>query len=96
MRIIVAGGNIMSQEDKQRITVEIYNRKYHIVGEESERHVKLVANLVDQKMNEIHEVNKQLDTSSLAVLTAINTMNDYLKLKEDYATLLGSIKKKED
>lgn len=96
MRIIVAGGNIMSQEDKQRITVEIYKRKYNIVGEESERHVKLVANLVDQKMNEIHEVNKQLDTSSLAVLTAINTMNDYLKLKEDYATLLGSIKKKED
>ncbi|MFS0751241.1 cell division protein ZapA [Oceanobacillus sp. 1P07AA] len=86
----------MSQEDKQRITVEIYNRKYTIVGEESERHVKLVANLVDQKMNDIHEVNKQLDTSSLAVLTAVNTMNDYLKLKEDYATLLGSIKKKED
>lgn len=96
-RIIVAqeAAN-MTDNEKKRITVEIYNRQYHIIGTEKESHVQLVANLVDQKMNEIHDVNKQLDTSSLAVLTAVNTMNDYLKLKEDYATLLGSLRKKED
>ncbi|MFC4664223.1 cell division protein ZapA [Oceanobacillus aidingensis] len=86
----------MTDNEKQRVTVEIYNRTYHVIGTETERHVQLVANLVDQKMNEIHDANKQLDTASLAVLTAVNTMNDYLKLKEDYATLLGSLRKKED
>jgi len=86
----------MSENDKKRITVEIHNRTYNIVGEESESHVRLVAGLVDQKMNEIQSANRHLDTANLAVLTAINTMSDYLKLKEDYATLLGSMRKKED
>ncbi|WP_010099071.1 cell division protein ZapA [Ornithinibacillus scapharcae] len=84
------------KQDKTRVTVEIRNRSYNIVGDEDASHVKLVASLVDQKMREIHEMNPSLDTASLAVLTAINTMNDYLLLKEDYATLIGSIKKKED
>jgi|UPI000688EF35 cell division protein ZapA len=78
---------------KTRVTVEIRNRSYTIVGDEDASHVRLVASLVDQKMREIHELNPSLDTAALAVLTAINSMNDYLTLKEDYATLLGSIKK---
>lgn len=86
----------MTQNNKKRITVDIHNTSYTIVGTEPASHVRLVASLVDQKMSEIKEMNNQLDTKMLAVLTAVNTMNDYLKLKEDYALLLGSLKKKED
>ncbi|WP_430784912.1 cell division protein ZapA [Virgibacillus flavescens] len=86
----------MADNNKTRTTVEIHNKTYTIIGRESEHHVKLVASLVDQKMSEIQSMNKDLETTRLAVLTAVNTMNDYLKLKEDYATLLGSLKKKED
>ncbi|MHA6252077.1 cell division protein ZapA [Oceanobacillus sp. CAU 1775] len=86
----------MTEQKKSKISVEIYNKTYTIIGNESESHVDLVASLVDQKMNEIHQHNRHLDSTKLAVLTAVNTMNDYLKLKEDYAKLLGSIKRKED
>ncbi|GAB3064898.1 cell division protein ZapA [Virgibacillus ainsalahensis] len=86
----------MTHNEKKRITVDIHNKSYTIVGKESGNHVRLVANLVDQKMNEIYEMNSHLDTTKLAVLTAVNTMNDYLKLKEDYAKLLGSLREKED
>ncbi|MFD1039575.1 cell division protein ZapA [Virgibacillus byunsanensis] len=86
----------MTQDDKTRITVDIHNKAYTIVGTEPAHHVRLVASLVDQKIREIQEMNPNLDTTKLAVLTAVNTMNDYMKLKEDYAKLLGSIKKKED
>src|SRR5690625_6074174 len=74
----------MTQNDKTRVTVEIYNKSYNIVGKESAQHVRLVASLVDQKMRDINEANPQLDTTRLAVLTAVNSMNDYLKLKEEY------------
>jgi cell division protein ZapA len=84
---------VTQRQEKTRVTVQIRNRSYTIVGDEDATHVRLVASLVDQKMREIHEMNPQLDTASLAVLTAINSMNDYLSLKEEYATLLGSIKK---
>lgn len=85
----------MSQNEKTRVTIKIHNRSYTIVGEESANNVELVASLVDQKMRDLQDSNSKLDKVDLAILTAVNTMNDYLKLKEDYATLLGS-KKKED
>lgn len=85
----------MTQNDKTRVTVDIYNKSYTVVGKESARHVRLVASLVDQKMREINETNQHLDTTRLAVLTAVNSMNDYVKLKEEYAALLGSIKKED-
>lgn len=47
-------------------------------------------------MQEIHDVNKSLDTTSLAVLTAVNTMNDYIKLKEDYEVLQNLLEEKEE
>ena len=90
------GGTLVGEKKQTRITVDIMQRPYTIVGKESESHIKLVANLVDQKMHEIQSSSGHLDTSMLAVLTAVNTMNDYLKLKEDYATLVGELRKKEE
>lgn len=86
----------MTQDDKKRVTVEIYNRNYTIVGNEDPSQVRLVASQVDQKIREIHGANQQLTTTELAVLTAVNTMNDYMKLKEDYAALMGSQNEKKD
>jgi len=86
----------MTQNDKTRVTVDIYNKTYKIVGKESAQHVRLVASLVDQKMREIREASPNLDTTRLAVLTAVNTMNDHLKLKEAYEEVVGTPNKKED
>ncbi len=86
----------VTQPDKSRTTVKIYGRSYKIVGKENSEHVRRVAGLVDEKMQEIHDVNKSLDTTSLAVLTAVNTMNDYIKLKEDYEVLQNLLEEKEE
>lgn len=87
----------MSQSNKNRTTVEIHNRSYTIVGDEEEpHHIRMVASLVDQKMHEIHHANPRLDSAKLAVLTAVNTMNDYIKLKEEYTVLLESKRKEEE
>lgn len=86
----------MADKERKRVTVEIHNRPYTMMGTESPSHMRLVASLVNQKMQEIQEHNESLDTTKLAVLTAVNTMNDYLKLKEDYASLLGSQRNDKD
>ncbi|MUV39376.1 Cell division protein ZapA [Lentibacillus sp. JNUCC-1] len=86
----------MTEKDHERVTVDIYNRTYTIKGPESKQHVQLVASLVDQKMRDIQQGNPGLDTTRLAVLTAVNAMNDYMKLKEEYATLMGKLRQKED
>ncbi|UOQ50607.1 cell division protein ZapA [Gracilibacillus caseinilyticus] len=86
----------MSQPEKARTTVDIYGRSYNIVGNEKHEQVRIVASLVDEKMREIHEVNKSLDTTNLAVLTAVNTMNDYIKLKEEFDVLQKLLEEKEE
>lgn len=75
------------KSERKKIDVKINRKKYTIVGTESKEHMELVAKLVNDKMEEIYQANKHLDTTKLAVLTAINTMNDYLKLKADYKDL---------
>ena len=87
----------MLESDKTKITVDIHNRKYTIVGKESAEHIKMVASLVDQKMEEIRYAKPSLDTTQLAVLTALNTMSDYLKLKDELnAQLQKDRNRKED
>lgn len=76
------------KKERTKISVEINKKTYTIVGTESKEHVELIAKLVNEKMNQIYQANKHLDTTKLAVLTAINTMNDYVKLKEEYEELL--------
>jgi cell division protein ZapA len=72
----------LSQQEKNRLTAKIYGVEYVIIGTESPSHIRRVTAMVDEKMREISAKNPSLDTSRLAVLTAINVVNDYLLLKE--------------
>lgn len=73
--------------DKNRVNVEIYGQQYTIVGEEATSHLRYVGLSVDEKMREIAEKNPSLDTTKLAVLTAVNAVHDYYKLLERIKTL---------
>ncbi|MCM3619387.1 cell division protein ZapA [Sutcliffiella horikoshii] len=81
-------------EQKTRTTVDIYGQQYSIVGTESISHIRLVASIVDEKMREINGKNSNLDISKLAVLTAVNVVHDYIKLKDEYDMLERELKKK--
>ncbi|WP_442905292.1 cell division protein ZapA [Jeotgalibacillus sp. ET6] len=90
------GAYTLSQNEKNRISVDIYGQSYSIVGSESTSHIRLVASMVDDKMREISSKNPSLDTSKLAVLTAVNAVHDYLKLKEEIEELENELKKLKD
>ncbi len=83
----------MSDIKKTRTTVDIYGQQYTIVGTESTSHVRLVASLVDDKMREISSSNPILDINKLAVLTAVNAVNDYLKVKDRIERLEAEIQR---
>ena len=73
---------MLSGFKKTRTTVEIYGQPFIIVGTESSNHIRLVASMVDEKMREINGSLPNLDVNKLAVLTAVNAVNDYLKIKD--------------
>lgn len=68
---------------KQRTTVEIYGEKYTVVGLEEASHIREVARFVNDRMREIKERNPYMDAKKIAVLTALNTANEYIKLKSE-------------
>ncbi|MED1469304.1 cell division protein ZapA [Bacillus salipaludis] len=86
----------MSNSQKSRTTVDIYGQQYVIVGDESSSHIRLVASLVDDKMREISSRNPSLDVSKLAVLTAVNAVNDYIKIKDQLDRLKAELIKEKD
>lgn len=83
----------MKEEQKTRITVNIYGQTYNMVGSESSSHMRQVASIVDDKMREINERNPNLDTAKIAVLSAVNCVNDYLQLKTKVEQLEEELRK---
>lgn len=81
---------------RNRTSVDIYGQQYVIVGSESSSHVRLVASLVDDKMREISSKNPSLDISKLAVLTAVNAVNDYIKLTDRLERLENELNRVKD
>lgn len=77
----------MADEEKNRVEVDIYGQSYTIVGRESREQMRLVATMVDDKMREIRKINPALDSTRLAVLTAVNSVNEQVKLKEQIKQL---------
>lgn len=86
----------MSKTEKNRTTVDIYGQQYVIMGTESPSQIRLVASLVDDKMREICSKNPVLDVSKLAVLTAVNAVNDYIKIKDQLERLQAELQKEKD
>ncbi|WP_010174142.1 cell division protein ZapA [Bacillus coahuilensis] len=86
----------MSEQPKNRTTVDIYGQQYVIVGTEPTSHIRLVASMVDEKMREINSMNPSLDITKLAVLTSVNTVHEYLKLKDQVEQLEKELKRIKD
>ncbi|MEH7112107.1 cell division protein ZapA [Neobacillus niacini] len=86
----------MSNIEKTRTTVDIYGQQYIILGTEAQNHVQHVASLVDKKMREIGSRNPLLDVNKLAVLTAVNAVNDYIKMKDQLERMQAELKKEKD
>ncbi|RXI98491.1 cell division protein ZapA [Anaerobacillus alkaliphilus] len=67
---------------KRRTTVTINSQSYVISGKVDVGHIHEVANFVDQKMKEMRKISPYLDKTQLAVLTAVNISDEYLRLKK--------------
>lgn len=84
----------MQSNDKNRLTVEIYGQAYRLVGTDSDQYMKQVARYVDDTMREFSKGNPRLDTTKLAVLSAVNIADEYFKLKQEYESLMKLLEDK--
>ena len=73
--------------DKTRTVVKIGGKEYTMTGFESEEYIHRVAIYVDRKMSELKSQYVNLNTSTLAVLAALNVADDLLKLQDQMEAL---------
>lgn len=78
---------------KNRVKISIDGKSFTLVGEETEEHMRQVAEYIDMKMTEIRQkaVAVTLDSSLAYVLTSINVADDYFKEKAYTAELEGRL-----
>ena len=78
---------------KNRVKISIAGKRFTLVGEETEEHMRQVAEYIDYKMTEIRQKAGAvtLDSSLAYVLTSINVADDYFKEKAYTAELEGRL-----
>ncbi len=64
------------------VTVRVNNKEYQLVGNEKEEYLHTIANYVDKKIKNIMENNPKLSTSEAAILTAMNSADEFYKSGE--------------
>ena len=74
------------------VRVEIYEQTYHIRGELDEKYVAELARFVDQKMRDVAEATRTVDTLRVAVLAALNIADELHSLRTRERELEGSLR----
>jgi len=76
------------KKNKNKFNVTIFNEQYVIKGEADQAYIEKVASYVDNKMEQIAEMNTMLSAKQIAVLVALNVADEYLHLRHDYDELI--------
>jgi len=79
---------------KKQVEVEIYGQSYTIAGEADEQYVTKLARYVDGKMRELAKNAKNLPTTKLALLAAVNITHELFELRHDKQAKESIIEKK--
>lgn len=76
---------------KNSVTVEIFGQAYPMLGKAAPGYMRQVAGHVDSRMRQVAEKNERLDMTRIAVLSAVNIADEYLRLKQEYDEILHLI-----
>lgn len=68
--------------DKNKIVVNIMSKDYTLKSDDSVEHMERVSEFVKKKISDIKSKNRRLNTTTLAVLTALNIADEYFKVLE--------------
>ncbi len=70
-----------------KVTVRIYGQEYTIAGEKPREHILKVAELVNEKMNEIGQILPLGSVSTISVLSAVNIADEYFSMIQEISDL---------
>ncbi|HAP93374.1 MAG TPA: cell division protein ZapA [Desulfotomaculum sp.] len=82
-------------EAENRVEVEIFGESYILKGNETPEYMQMLAQYVNRRMRQMVARNPKLGTAKAAVLTALNTADELMKLQKEYDQQFKTRHKKE-
>lgn len=74
--------------------VDIFDQTYNVHAETGETHLRHVASFVDEKMRAVAESTRQVDSTRVAVLTALNIADELFVLRTRLEEIEGPLRQR--
>jgi cell division protein ZapA (FtsZ GTPase activity inhibitor) len=75
-------------EEKTRVTVDIYGTQYKLLGNASPAYTRRVAAEVHEQMMQISQGNSRLDVHRIAVLAAVQAVDQHFRSQQEMEQLV--------
>lgn len=72
--------------------VEIFDQTYNVQTDGEENHLRNVASFLDEKMRAVAESTRQVDSTRVAVLAALNIADELFVLRKHQEELEGPLR----
>ncbi len=76
---------------ERSVEIKVFGQTYTVKTEAEEDHIREVAKYVNEKMDEILKKTRSVSTLNVAILTALNIADDFLKEREKRMATLREI-----
>lgn len=74
--------------------IEIFDQTYNISGEQNQGYMKNLADYVDEKMREVADATRTVDSVKVAVLAALNIADELFTLRERQQEIAGPLRQR--
>jgi cell division protein ZapA len=75
----------------ETVKIEIFGQEYTIKSDADEHHVRMIANYLNEKIDDIISNTDVTTRFNVAILAALNVAHDYFSLKEDHERLIEAV-----
>jgi len=84
----------MLAKEPQGIRVAIYDQEYFMRGDLNQEYIQKLAKYLDTRMRSIAERTRTVDTLRVAILAALNVVDEYHQLKARYEEVTQNLDQK--
>ena len=77
-----------------KVSVEIFGDTYPIKSDNDPEYVRMLANMVDQRMKSVAKRTRTIHGTRISVMAALEIADEYCRLKKDYDEMIALLEEK--
>ncbi|MFZ5631852.1 MAG: cell division protein ZapA [Bacillota bacterium] len=83
-------------EKINKVEVTILDDQYIIKGGDPPEYIEMLASQMNKRLQRVQGINPRLSNYQTAILTALNILDEYTKLQQEYQSLVELLEEPKD